>query len=76
MLREPPSARGYTPSVFQLLANTLEGLGNSENGSISIPIAQLIHSLVQVQQLDFVIEHINLMKAIDQMTKPDSNESY
>ena len=35
MLREPPSARGYTPSVFQLLANTLEGLGNSDTGSIT-----------------------------------------
>ena len=34
-LGEPPSARGYTPSVFQLLANTVEQLGNSEKGSIT-----------------------------------------
>lgn len=32
---EPPSARGYTPSVFQLLANTVEQLGNSASGSIT-----------------------------------------
>ena len=34
-LGEPPSARGYTPSVFQLLANTVEQLGNSASGSIT-----------------------------------------
>ena len=34
-LGEPPSARGYTPSVFQLLANTVEQLGNSVSGSIT-----------------------------------------
>lgn len=34
-LGEPPSARGYTPSVFQLLANTVEQLGNSATGSIT-----------------------------------------
>lgn len=34
-LGEPPSARGYTPSVFQLLANTIEQLGNSATGSIT-----------------------------------------
>ena len=34
-LGEPPSARGYTPSVFQLLANTVEQLGNGETGSIT-----------------------------------------
>jgi flagellum-specific ATP synthase len=34
-LGEPPSARGYTPSVFQLLANTVEALGNSAKGSIT-----------------------------------------
>src|SRR5207237_4401638 len=32
-LGEPPSARGYTPSVFQLLANVSEAMGNSEHGS-------------------------------------------
>jgi flagellum-specific ATP synthase len=34
-LGEPPSARGYTPSVFQLMANTIEQLGNSTTGSIT-----------------------------------------
>ena len=34
-LGEPPSARGYTPSVFQMMANTVEQLGNSESGSIT-----------------------------------------
>lgn len=32
---EPPSARGYTPSCFQLMAKTLESLGNSDRGSIT-----------------------------------------
>jgi flagellum-specific ATP synthase len=34
-LGEPPSARGYTPSVFQLLADTVEQLGNAAVGSIT-----------------------------------------
>ncbi len=34
-LGEPPSARGYTPSVFQVLANTVEQLGNAASGSIT-----------------------------------------
>eukprot|EP00456_Euglypha_rotunda_P060937 TRINITY_DN50_c0_g3_i3.p1 TRINITY_DN50_c0_g3~~TRINITY_DN50_c0_g3_i3.p1 ORF type:complete len:214 (+),score=44.50 TRINITY_DN50_c0_g3_i3:270-911(+) len=34
-LGEPPSARGYTPSVFQLLANTVEQLGNGAVGSVT-----------------------------------------
>jgi flagellum-specific ATP synthase len=34
-LGEPPSARGYTPSVFQLLATTTERLGYSARGSIT-----------------------------------------
>lgn len=34
-LGEPPSARGYTPSVFQVLANTVERLGNGARGSIT-----------------------------------------
>jgi flagellum-specific ATP synthase len=34
-LGEPPSARGYTPSVFQLLAATIEHLGNGAEGSIT-----------------------------------------
>jgi len=32
---EPPTARGFTPSVFSLIAATLETLGNSEEGSIT-----------------------------------------
>jgi flagellum-specific ATP synthase len=34
-LGEPPSSRGYTPSVFQALANTVEQLGNAAQGSIT-----------------------------------------
>jgi flagellum-specific ATP synthase len=32
---EPPSARSYTPSVFQLLANYVECMGNGAKGSIT-----------------------------------------
>jgi flagellum-specific ATP synthase len=32
---EPPSARSYTPSVFQLLANYVECMGNADVGSIT-----------------------------------------
>src|SRR5262249_6208790 len=34
-LGEPPSARGYTPSVFQSLATLIECLGNNDKGSIT-----------------------------------------
>ncbi len=42
LLGEPPSARGYTPSVFQLLANTVERLGNSATGSITALMTVLV----------------------------------
>lgn len=34
-LGEPPTSRGYTPSVFQKMAELLEQLGTSEKGSIT-----------------------------------------
>jgi flagellum-specific ATP synthase len=35
LLGEPPTSRGYTPSVFQKMAVLLEQLGTSERGSIT-----------------------------------------
>ena len=35
LMGEPPSARGFTPSVFQQLSHLLEQLGNSGSGSIT-----------------------------------------
>jgi flagellum-specific ATP synthase len=42
LLGEPPSSRGYTPSVFQLLANLLEQLGSSSQGSITGVLTVLV----------------------------------
>ncbi|MEQ1906686.1 MAG: FliI/YscN family ATPase [Pirellulaceae bacterium] len=42
MLGEPPTARGYTPSVFQKLAVLLERMGNSDRGSITGIITILV----------------------------------
>lgn len=57
--KEPPSTRGYVPSVFKLLANTVESLGNASRGSVTgiltvlveggdmeEPIADAVRSLV------------------------------
>src|SRR5262245_13688386 len=41
-LGEPPSARGYTPSVFSLLAQTMERLGNAERGGITAMLTVLV----------------------------------
>jgi flagellum-specific ATP synthase len=35
LLGEPPTSRGYTPSVFQSMAAAVERLGNSDKGSIT-----------------------------------------
>ena len=42
MLGEPPSVRGYTPSVFQLLANIIEAMGNAERGSMTGMLTVLV----------------------------------
>jgi flagellum-specific ATP synthase len=41
-LGEPPSSRGYTPSVFQLLATSVERLGNSVRGGITALLTVLV----------------------------------
>ena len=59
LLGEPPTSRGYTPSVFQMLSNTMEMLGNSDFGGITAiatvlvdaddmddPIADCVRSIV------------------------------
>lgn len=35
LLGEPPTSRGYTPSVFQQMAHLMEQLGSSEEGAIT-----------------------------------------
>lgn len=42
MKGEPPSSRGYTPSVFQELANTIERLGNASVGGITALLTVLV----------------------------------
>lgn len=41
-LGEPPSARGYTPSVFQLLSHLLEQLGSTETGTVTGIVSVLV----------------------------------
>lgn len=42
MLGEPPTTRGFPPSVFQRMAGILEQLGNSQSGSITGIITVLV----------------------------------
>lgn len=42
LLGEPPTSRGYPPSVFQKLAEVLEQLGNSDCGSITALVTVLV----------------------------------
>ena len=42
MLGEPPTSRGYTPSVFQKMAVLLEKMGNSDRGSVTGIITVLV----------------------------------
>jgi flagellum-specific ATP synthase len=41
-LGEPPSSRGYTPSVFQLLGATVERLGNCGKGTMTAILTVLV----------------------------------
>ncbi len=41
-LGEPPTNRGYTPSVFQLIANVLEQLGSSQFGAVTAIVTVLV----------------------------------
>lgn len=41
-LGEPPTSRGYTPSVFQKLGHMLEQLGNSNRGTITALLTVLV----------------------------------
>jgi flagellum-specific ATP synthase len=79
LMGEPPSARGYTPSVFQLLANTVERLGNAAVGGITAlmtvlvdggdmdePISDAVRSLVDGHiVLDRKLAERNIYPAID-----------
>lgn len=41
-LGEPPTLRGFTPSVFQLMSHLLEQMGTSDTGSVSSVISVLV----------------------------------
>lgn len=41
-LGEPPTLRGFTPSVFQMMSNLLEQMGTSDRGSVSAVISVLV----------------------------------
>ncbi|QDT11172.1 FliI/YscN family ATPase [Planctomycetes bacterium K23_9] len=42
LVGEPPTSRGYTPSVFQKMAQVLEQLGTNEKGSITGLVTVLV----------------------------------
>jgi flagellum-specific ATP synthase len=42
LLGEPPSSRGYTPSVFQLISSTLEQLGTARDGAVTAILSVLV----------------------------------
>lgn len=42
LLGEPPTARGYTPSVFRLMATTIERFGNAATGSVTALLTVLV----------------------------------
>jgi flagellum-specific ATP synthase len=42
MLGEPPGPKGYTPSVFSLLGQTVERMGNSARGTITALLTVLV----------------------------------
>ncbi len=42
LLGEPPTSRGYTPSVFQLLAQIVESLGNADSGGVTALLTVLV----------------------------------
>ena len=87
LLGEPPSARGYTPSCFQVLANTIERLGNAAVGGITAlltvlvdggdmdePISDSVRSLVDGHiVLDRKIAERGFYPAIDVSRKPDAS---
>ena len=79
LLGEPPTSRGYTPSVFQLLATVLEQLGCSDRGSITAiatvlvdgddmndPVADSVRSIVDGHiVLDRQLAELDHYPAID-----------
>jgi flagellum-specific ATP synthase len=79
LLGEPPSSRGYTPSVFQHLARMIERMGNAARGGITAlltvlvegddidePISDAVRSMVDGHiVLDRRIAERNVYPAVD-----------